>query len=239
MMLIHVIVDNDEQKNRGVRMRLRNKPWAKEKIAAYPQYVIPNPEEYKGRWNELFGNDHPIHIEIGTGKGKFITEIAKANPNINYIGIELYPSVLVSALDKLIANELPNLRLLNVNAKDLTNFFAEGEIERIYLNFSDPWPKKRHEKRRLTYRAFLELYEKVLVDEGEIHFKTDNQAFFEYSLVSFSQYGLVLTYVSLDLHNSDFEGNVMTEYEEKFSAKGNRIYRCEVKYPPKHQKAGL
>jgi tRNA (guanine-N7-)-methyltransferase len=237
--LIHDIVDNDEQRNRGVRMRLRNKPWAKEKIAAYPQYVIPNPEEHKGRWNELFGNDHPIHIEIGTGKGKFITEMAKANPNINYIGIELYPSVLVSALDKLIENELPNLRLLNVNAKDLTNFFAEGEIERIYLNFSDPWPKKRHEKRRLTYRAFLELYEKVLVDEGEIHFKTDNQGFFEYSLVSFSQYGLVLTYVSLDLHNSDFEGNVMTEYEEKFSAKGNRIYRCEVKYPPKQRKAGL
>ena len=216
-------------------MRLRNKPWAKEKIASYPHYVIPHPEQYKGRWKEVFGNDHPIHIEIGTGKGKFITEMAKLHPHINYIGIELYPSVLVSALDKLIENELPNVRLLNVNAKDLTNFFAEGEIERIYLIFSDPWPKKRHEKRRLTYRAFLELYEKVLVDEGEIHLKTDNQGFFEYSLVSFSQYGLVLTYVSLDLHHSDFAGNVMTEYEEKFAAKGNRIYRCEAKYPPKHR----
>lgn len=214
-------------------MRLRNKPWAKEKIATYPQYVIPNPEQYKGRWRELFGNDHPIHIEIGTGKGQFITGMAKANPHINYIGIELYESVIVSALDKLIEHDLPNLRLLNINAKDLMNVFANGEVERIYLNFSDPWPKKRHEKRRLTYRSFLELYEQILVEEGEIHFKTDNQGLFEYSLVSFSQYGLMLTYVSLDLHRSDFVGNIMTEYEEKFAAQGNRIYRCEVKYPPK------
>ncbi|MBB5324448.1 tRNA (guanine-N7-)-methyltransferase [Anoxybacillus tepidamans] len=214
-------------------MRLRNKPWAKEKIAAYPQYVISNPEQYKGRWRELFRNDNPIHIEIGTGKGQFITGMAKANPHINYIGIELYESVIVSALDKLIEHDLPNLRLLNINAKDLMNVFAAGEVERIYLNFSDPWPKKRHEKRRLTYRSFLELYEQILVEEGEIHFKTDNQGLFEYSLVSFSQYGLVLTYVSLDLHRSNFVGNIMTEYEEKFAAQGNRIYRCEVKYPPK------
>jgi tRNA (guanine-N7-)-methyltransferase len=211
-------------------VRLRNKPWAKDKIAAYPQYIIPNPDQYKGRWHELFGNDHPIHIEIGTGKGRFITEMAKAHPDVNYIGIELYESVIVSALDKLIENDLPNLRLLNVNAKDLTNIFAKGEVERIYLNFSDPWPKKRHEKRRLTYKSFLELYENILVDEGEIHFKTDNQGLFEYSLVSFSQYGLVLQYVSLDLHNSDFEGNIMTEYEQKFAEKGNHIYRCEAKY---------
>ncbi|WP_027409609.1 tRNA (guanosine(46)-N7)-methyltransferase TrmB [Anoxybacteroides tepidamans] len=216
-------------------MRLRNKPWAKDKIAAYPQYVVPNPEQHKGKWSELFGNNNPIHIEIGTGKGQFITGMAKANPHINYIGIELYESVIVSALDKLIENDLPNLRLLNVNAKDLTGFFAGGEVERIYLNFSDPWPKKRHEKRRLTYRSFLELYEQILVDEGEIHFKTDNQGLFEYSLVSFSQYGLLLTYVSLDLHQSDFVGNIMTEYEEKFAAKGNRIYRCEVKYRAKNR----
>ncbi|MGG6433562.1 tRNA (guanosine(46)-N7)-methyltransferase TrmB [Anoxybacillus sp. D401a] len=211
-------------------MRLRNKPWAKEKIASYPQYIIPQPEQYKGRWHELFANDNPIHIEIGTGKGRFITEMAKMHPHVNYIGIELYESVIVSALDKLIENDLPNLRLLNVNAKDLINIFTKGEVERIYLNFSDPWPKKRHEKRRLTYRSFLELYENILVDEGEIHFKTDNRGLFEYSLVSFSQYGLVLQYVSLDLHRSGFEGNVMTEYEQKFSEKGNPIYRCEVKY---------
>ncbi|MBS2771460.1 tRNA (guanosine(46)-N7)-methyltransferase TrmB [Anoxybacillus rupiensis] len=214
-------------------MRLRNKPWAKEKISAYPQYVVPNPEQYKGKWHELFGNHHPIHIEIGTGKGQFITGMAKENPEINYIGIELYESVIVSALDKLIENDLPNLRLLNVNAKDLASFFENGEVERIYLNFSDPWPKKRHEKRRLTHHSFLELYEQILISEGEIHFKTDNQGLFEYSLMSFSQYGLLLTYVSLDLHHSDFSGNMMTEYEEKFAAKGNRIYRCEVKYRAK------
>ncbi|MED4334709.1 tRNA (guanosine(46)-N7)-methyltransferase TrmB, partial [Geobacillus stearothermophilus] len=129
-------------------MRLRNKPWAKDKIAAYPHYVIPDPEARRGRWRELFGNERPIHIEIGTGKGKFITEMAKLHPDLNFIGIELYPSVLVSALDKLIESELPNVRLLNANAKDLGTFFADGEVSRIYLNFSDPWPKKRHEKRR-------------------------------------------------------------------------------------------
>ncbi|MCL6586196.1 MAG: tRNA (guanosine(46)-N7)-methyltransferase TrmB [Anoxybacillus sp.] len=215
-------------------MRLRNKPWAKDKIAAYPQYIIPNPEQHKGKWQELFGNQQPIHIEIGTGKGQFITGMAKANPHINYIGIELYESVIVSALDKLIEHDLPNLKLLNINANQLANVFAAGEVTRVYLNFSDPWPKKRHEKRRLTYRSFLALYEQILVDEGEIHFKTDNQGLFEYSLVSFSQYGLILTFVSLDLHRSDFAGNIMTEYEEKFAAKGNRIYRCEAKYPSKN-----
>ncbi|MED4271496.1 tRNA (guanosine(46)-N7)-methyltransferase TrmB [Geobacillus stearothermophilus] len=212
-------------------MRLRNKPWAKDKIAAYPHYVIPDPEARRGRWRELFGNERPIHIEIGTGKGKFITEMAKLHPDLNFIGIELYPSVLVSALDKLIENELPNVRLLNANAKDLGTFFADGEVSRIYLNFSDPWPKKRHEKRRLTYRDFLALYERILTEDGDIHLKTDNQSFFEYSLVSLSQYGFVLAAVQLDLHRSDVEGNVMTEYEEKFSAKGNRIYRCEAVRP--------
>ncbi|MGG3738128.1 tRNA (guanosine(46)-N7)-methyltransferase TrmB [Aeribacillus pallidus] len=211
-------------------MRLRNKPWAKDKIKQYPQYIIPTPEQYKGKWNELFGNTNPLHIEIGTGKGRFITEMAKANPHINYIGIELYESVIVSALDRLIEAELPNVKLLNVNAKDLKEYFAKGDVERIYLNFSDPWPKKRHAKRRLTYKSFLEIYEDILVDEGEIHFKTDNQGLFEYSLISFSEYGLLLKFISLDLHNSDFEGNIMTEYEEKFSSRGQRIYRCEVKY---------
>ncbi|STO13400.1 tRNA (guanine-N(7)-)-methyltransferase [[Flavobacterium] thermophilum] len=212
-------------------MRLRNKPWAKDKIAAYPHYVIPDPEARRGRWRELFGNERPIHIEIGTGKGKFITEMAKLHPDINFIGIELYPSVLVSALDKLIESELPNVRLLNANAKDVGAFFADGEVSRIYLNFSDPWPKKRHEKRRLTYRDFLALYERILTEDGDIHLKTDNQSFFEYSLVSLSQYGFVLAAVQLDLHRSGVEGNVMTEYEEKFSAKGNRIYRCEAVRP--------
>lgn len=214
-------------------MRLRNKPWANEYINEHPDLVIPNPEAFKGKWKELFQNDHPIHIEVGTGKGQFIVGMAKQNPHINYIGIELYRSVIVSALSKLEEEQLPNLKLLNVNAKNLMDYFAKGEVERVYLNFSDPWPKNRHEKRRLTYKTFLSIFETIMVDGGEIHFKTDNQGLFEYSLKSFSEYGLLLKFVSLDLHNSDFEGNIMTEYEEKFSKKGQRIYRAEVQYPKK------
>lgn len=212
-------------------MRLRNKPYAKEKIDQYPQYIVANPEQYKGKWHEVFGNNQPLHIEVGTGKGRFITEMAKANPDVNYMGIELYDSVIVAALDRLIEADLPNLRLLNVNAADLGKYFEKNDVSRVYLNFSDPWPKVRHEKRRLTYKDFLKLYEDIMVDEGEIHFKTDNQGLFEYSLISFSEYGLLLKYISLDLHHSDYQGNIMTEYEQKFSEKGNRIYRCEVKYP--------
>jgi tRNA (guanine-N7-)-methyltransferase len=211
-------------------MRLRHKPWAQEKIEQYPQYIVANPEMHKGKWHEPFEKKQPLHIEIGTGKGRFITEMAKAHPDINYIGIEVYKSVIVDALDKLIEADLPNLKLLNIDANNLEKYFAKSDVDRIYLNFSDPWPKTRHEKRRLTYKSFLKLYENILKDAGEIHFKTDNQGLFEYSLMSFSQYGLLLKYLSLDLHHSDFEGNIMTEYEQKFSEKGNRIYRCEVKY---------
>ncbi|WP_423799333.1 tRNA (guanosine(46)-N7)-methyltransferase TrmB [Neobacillus sp. SAB-20_R2A] len=211
-------------------MRLRNKPWAKDKIEEYPQYAVPNPELNKGKWDEVFGNNNPLHIEVGTGKGRFITEMAKAHPDINYMGIELYDSVIVAALDRLIEAELPNVKLLNVNAAELEKYFAKNDVDRVYLNFSDPWPKTRHEKRRLTYKDFLKSYENILVDGGEIHFKTDNQGLFEYSLMSFSEYGLLLKFLSLDLHKSDFEGNIMTEYEQKFSEMGNLIYRCEVKY---------
>ncbi|MBA4537716.1 tRNA (guanosine(46)-N7)-methyltransferase TrmB [Bacillus aquiflavi] len=211
-------------------MRLRNKPWAKEKLEQYPEYYISCPERYKGSWTKVFSKDQPLHIEIGTGKGRFISEMAKTNPHINYIGIELQKSVIVSALDRLIELDLPNIKLLNINAAELTDVFSKGEVQLIYLNFSDPWPKNRHEKRRLTHNNFLRIYENILVDEGEIHFKTDNQGLFEYSLLSFSEYGLLLKFISLDLHSSHFEKNIMTEYEEKFSSLGNRIYRCEVKY---------
>ncbi|KIL75694.1 tRNA (guanosine(46)-N7)-methyltransferase TrmB [Pseudobacillus badius] len=211
-------------------MRLRHKPWAKEKIEAYPQYIVPNPEDYRGNWKEVFHNDNPIYIEVGTGKGQFVTEMAKAHPDVNFIGIELYESVIVTALDRLIEAELPNVKLLNADARNLAQYFAKGDVSRVYLNFSDPWPKKRHDKRRLTYRTFLKLYEDIMPDGGEIHFKTDNQGLFEYSLQSFSAYGMLLTFLSLDLHKSDFEGNIMTEYEEKFSQKGQRIYRVEAKY---------
>ncbi|MGM0874957.1 MAG: tRNA (guanosine(46)-N7)-methyltransferase TrmB [Bacillota bacterium] len=211
-------------------MRLRHKPWASEFIAEHSQYAIANPEQYKGKWHEVFGNNNPIHIEVGTGKGQFLAGMSVLHPDINYIGIELFDSVIVAALQKVVDLKLPNMKLLNVNAKDLAEYFDNNEIARVYLNFSDPWPKPRHSKRRLTYKSFLALYEKILVKGGEIHFKTDNQGLFEYSLISFSEYGLKLKFLSLDLHNSNFEGNIMTEYEEKFSGMGQRIYRVEAKY---------
>ena len=214
-------------------MRLRNKPGAPAKIASYPQYIVDTPETWKGKWHERFGNQNPIHIEVGTGKGRFVTEMDKLHPEINYIGIELQMSVVVVALDKLIAEDLPNLQLLHVNGGALSQYFEKGEVNQVYLNFSDPWPKTRHEKRRLTSADFIANYESILIPEGEIHFKTDNQGLFEYSLHSFSKYGMILEQVWLNLHESDFEGNVMTEYEEKFSNRGQRIYRVVAKFRKK------
>ena len=216
-------------------MRLRNKPWAKDALAAHPEMVIQDPAQWKGRWHERFGNNNPIHIEIGSGKGQFVSGMARQNPNINYIGIEIQESVLVVALEKALAADVPNLQLLHVNGGQVTDYFEDGEVDQIYLNFSDPWPKKRHAKRRLTHESFLVGYEKVLPPFGELHFKTDNRGLFEYSLASFSQFGLVLKQVWLDLHQVEFLGNVMTEYEEKFSAKGHPIYRVEVIFPPERK----
>lgn len=212
-------------------MRLRNKPWAAEYIEAHPDVIIPNPEDYKGKWHEVFGNNNPIHIEVGTGKGQFVLGMAKQNPHINYIGIELFDSVIVSALERVVEAEKPaNLRLLKVNGAKLQEYFAKNDVSRVYLNFSDPWPKKRHAKRRLTHEGFLKLYESILIDNGEIHFKTDNRGLFEYSLVSMNHYGMRLNYVSLNLHAEMPEDNIMTEYEEKFSAKGQPIYRLECQF---------
>ena len=220
-------------------MRVRNRPGAAEMLAAHPNFVISDPTLWKGKWNELFENDHPIHIEIGMGKGQFITGMAKAHPEINYIGVEMQVSVVSIALDKLIEQPLPNLKLLHVDGSALTEYFADSEVDQIYLNFSDPWPKKRHEKRRLTYKTFLAVDEQILRPNGEIHFKTDNQGLFEYSLASFSQYGMIIKQVWLDLHQSQFEGNIMTEYEEKFSSKGQRIYRVEAQFQDKTKKKSL
>lgn len=199
-------------------------------LAAYPQYVVLTPEDCKGKWASIFGNSNPIHIEVGSGKGRFITGMAAQNPDINYIGIDIQMTVLSYALDRVVEAGLPNIKLLQVDGSSLTNYFAPAEIARLYLNFSDPWPKKRHEKRRLTYKSFLDTYKEILPERGEIHFKTDNRGLFEYSLVSFSQYGMTLNGVWLDLHASDMEGNVMTEYEEKFSNKGQVIYRVEAEF---------
>ena len=212
-------------------MRLRNKPWARDFMAEHPDILVAEPEKMNNGWSSLFGNENPIHIEVGTGMGQFIIGMALANPNVNYIGIEHFDNVIVVALEKAIEAEKPtNLRLFRANGVDLLKIFDSGEIDRVYLNFSDPWPKTRHIKRRLTYKSFLKLYESVLRPGGEIHFKTDNRLLFEYSLVSMSEYGMKLGYVSLDLHAENPEDNIMTEYEEKFSAKGQPIYRLEAKY---------
>lgn len=209
-------------------MRLRNKPWAQDKLDAHPEYVPQEAEQFRGKWQTRFEKVQPLHIEVGSGKGRFIVEMAKAHPEINYISIEIQTSVIVSVLELQLEAQLPNLQILHADGRNLNQYFEPGEVSRIYLNFSDPWPKKRHEKRRLTSADFIKQYEEILVADGEIHFKTDNQGLFEYTLYSFSQYGIKLKQVWLDLHHSDFEGNIMTEYEEKFSSKGNRIYRLEA-----------
>lgn len=213
-------------------MRARYKPWAAELIEAHPEIVIPEPANLKGKWQEEFGNSNPLHIEAGSGKGRFITGMALSNPDINYIGIELFDSVIVTALQTVLETEggIPNLRLLRVNAQEMESFFEKNEVDRLYLNFSDPWPKTRHAKRRLTHESFLKLYETVLPKNGEIHFKTDNRGLFEYSLTSISEYGMLLKDVSLDLHANEPEWNIMTEYEEKFMKKGQPIYRMEAQY---------
>ncbi|ASK62916.1 tRNA (guanosine(46)-N7)-methyltransferase TrmB [Virgibacillus phasianinus] len=211
-------------------MRQRNKPWADDFLMEHQEIVIAEPKENKGKWKKIFGNTNPIHLEIGTGKGQFIVGMADQYPGINFIGIEMAKSIIVDAAQKVIGSEQQNVLLVNENANDLEEFFAENEVSTIYLNFSDPWPKNRHEKRRLSYYTFLAQYQNVLSGNGELIMKTDNRSLFEYSLVSFSTYGLQLEEVSLDLHQLNDATNVMTEYEEKFSNKGQPIYRCTAKF---------
>ena len=210
-------------------MRLRNITGSRELIAK-SRYVVTEPELYKGKWNSYFQNENPVFIEIGMGKGQFITEMARTNPGANYIGIEMYSSVLYRAVKKLERTnlDLNNLVLLRLDAHDLTTVFEKDEISRIYLNFSDPWPKDRHAHRRLTSRKFLQLYEKVLVDDGVIEFKTDNENLFRFTLDEIEASGWKTNNVSYDLHNDGIMivGNIQTEYEEKFSAQGNPIYKC-------------
>ena len=206
-------------------MRLRNVKGAKEKIDA-SNYIINNYQDYKGKFNSLFLNNNPIDIEIGMGKGLFIINMAKNNPDINYIGIEKFDSVMVRAIEKLEFEDIPNLKLIKMDAEKIIEVF-DKEIERLYLNFSDPWPKERHEKRRLTSENFLKKYDNIFKSKKNITFKTDNRKLFEYSLKSFTDYGYRINMISLDLHK-DAISNVETEYEIKFSNKGYPIYMVDV-----------
>lgn len=207
-------------------MRLRNVK-NKETIMEKSKFLIRDEENYRGKWNSVFKNNNPIEIEIGTGKGNFIIEKALTNPNINYIGIERYDSVIVRALER-IPDYVTNLKLIRMNAIDIDKIF-DKEVCTIYLNFSDPWPKKRHALRRLTSRVFLEKYEEIFKDEKSIYQKTDNQNLFEYSIINLTNYGYKIEDISLDLHNSQIEGNIETEYEKKFSESGNKIYYLHAK----------
>ena len=210
-------------------MRLRNIPGADDVIKVHP-IAIKNEKEQKGKWNELFGNDNPIHIEIGMGKGQFLLTLAKQNPDINYVGIERYSAVLLRALEKFDTEEfceLKNIRFICMNAMELDEVFAFGEVKKIYLNFSDPWPKARHARRRLTSRQFFAQYDKVLVEDGVVEFKTDNRPLFEFSLEEVVEAGWKIVAHTFDLHHNEEMnvGNVMTEYEEKFSSMGNPIHK--------------
>ncbi len=211
-------------------MRLRNVKGSRETIAAN-EFVIQDEESMKGKWKEKFGNNNPIHIEIGMGKGRFIMDMARLNPEINFVGIEKFSSVLVRAIEKQNEEKLPNLFFIRMEAEYIENVFEKGEVDYIYLNFSDPWPKDRHAKRRLTSVQFLSKYINILAEGGGVTFKTDNRPLFDFSLEQIDEAGWVKDNVTFDLHNSEYaEGNVMTEYEQRFSDMGNPI--CRVVFHP-------
>ena len=212
-------------------MRLRNITGSREVIAESP-YVVQEAVQPRcpGTWKEIFGNQNPVQIEIGMGKGKFIHTMAKEHPEINYVGIEKYSSVLLRAIQKMEQEELPNLKFLRMDAEDIAKVFGPGEVDKIYLNFSDPWPKDRHAKRRLPSREFLARYDVILKKSGRLEFKTDNRELFDFAVEELEPAGWKAEIITYDLHNdaSLMEGNVMTEYEEKFSAMGNPICKYIV-----------
>lgn len=212
-------------------MRLRNVKGSRETIANSP-LCIGQPELFKGKWQTLFDNDHPVYVEIGMGKGRFLMEHARQNPEINYIGIEKYSSVLLRAVEKLENSEPPlaNVRLIRFDAEYITDIFAKGDVDRIYLNFSDPWPKDRHAKRRLTSRQFLSRYEQILRNGNVIEFKTDNRPLFDFSLEEAKEAGWNILASTYDLHQDSSlnAGNIMTEYEERFSSMGNPIHKMII-----------
>lgn len=213
-------------------MRMRKKKHREDRLENCSEYIIENFSEYFSDLKTIFndGKEKELNIEIGCGKGKFINELASKNPDINYIAFEKNLDVLVLAVEKARNLNLKNLKFVSGDVSILDNVNSVTKCERIYINFCDPWKKTRHAKRRLTHANFLKIYEKILCKNGEIFFKTDNKDLFEFSLNSFSDYGLRLKNITLDLHNSDYQGNILTEYETLFSEKGNPIYRCEAKF---------
>ena len=215
-------------------MRLRRKPWIDAAILDYADFVTPlggDWSHHAGAWAETFGRTAPLHVEIGVGKGDFITELAARNPDVNYVGLEAQQGVLYFAACKAAERQLRNVRLLVFDAARLTELFAPREVDRIYLNFSDPWPKARHAKRRLTSETFLTRYAAVLKEDGEIRFKTDNAGLFAYSLETMERAGWLLCDVTHDLHALGEADNIMTEYERKFSARGAKIGRLAARLP--------
>ena len=211
-------------------MRLRNIPGAREAIGV-SEYVIPEENECAGKWHEIFGNEQPIHIEIGTGKGRFIMELAARHPEINYIGIEKYSSVLFRATQKMEITPLANLRFIRMEAEHILRYFEKNEVKRIYLNFSDPWPKERHAKRRLVSREFLDRYRILLRQGGHLEFKTDNRDLFDFGVEQTEVARWEIMAITYDLHhNAEMNaGNILTEYEERFSAKGNPICKYIIR----------
>ncbi len=210
-------------------MRLKHVKGAEEKIES-SEIIIKNPEQHKGKFLDLFQNKSPIHIELGMGKGQFIIEKAKQCPDINFIGIEKFDSVIVRAIEKSEQLKLPNLRFIRMDGAEIENIF-DHEIDLIYLNFSDPWPKKRHENRRLTSPIFLKRYESLFRNDIIIEMKTDNRHLFEYSIISFNEQKYHIEELSLNLHEENTEENIETEYEQKFSSKGFPIYKIRVRKP--------
>lgn len=217
-------------------MRLRGRKGIRESLEAQPELVVLDAAPHKGRWREFFGNDRPIYVELGMGKGRFISNMSVRNPEINFIGVDMYDELIRRASEKARTawaeqgvGAPPNLALLRANIEDIEEMFAPGEIDRIHLNFSDPWPKSKHARRRLTHPRFVAKYIDILNDTGEIHFKTDSQSLFEFSLNSFADMELHMRSISLHLHKDRLRDDlVLTEYEAKFVERGNNIYRVEV-----------
>ena len=212
-------------------MRIRKKPNVGEKLKDFAAFVSTEKigAEKAGHWREIFGNENPLHVELGFGKGDFLAQIAEKNPQINFLGLEIEPTVVLAAARKIFEKNLTNVRLAVFNIENVAEIFTAGEVDRLYINFCDPWPKKRHAKRRLTYIKFLEMYKKILAPAAEIHFKTDNRGLFDFSLEQFELAGLKVSDVTNDLHAAEPPDNIRTEYENRFAAQGVPINRCVVR----------